>query len=122
MTGWDISGLRAALAAGVDGEVRLDAGSGACVTDGSLLRRLGPGLRQDRRHVRRPEVLTYDGQRVEGAHGAFDDTAHARSWRETLARHPAATALGASAAYRAPYAASATSPSRLPKVAVCDCS
>ncbi|MEU1707384.1 SDR family oxidoreductase [Streptomyces sp. NPDC005706] len=34
----------------------------------------------------------------QGAHGAFDDTAHARSWQETLARHPAATALGAGAA------------------------
>ncbi|MEU1462500.1 SDR family oxidoreductase [Streptomyces sp. NPDC005727] len=34
----------------------------------------------------------------QGAHGAFDDTAHARSWQEILVRHPAATALGASAA------------------------
>ncbi|MFE9451003.1 SDR family oxidoreductase [Streptomyces sp. NPDC006739] len=33
-----------------------------------------------------------------GAHGAFDDTAHSRSWQESLARHPAAgaaTAVGA---------------------------
>ncbi len=34
----------------------------------------------------------------QGAHGAFDDSAHARSWQETLVRHPAATALGAGAA------------------------
>ncbi|MFJ9831348.1 SDR family oxidoreductase [Streptomyces sp. NPDC101169] len=34
----------------------------------------------------------------QGAHGAFDDMAHGRSWQETLARHPAAAALGASAA------------------------
>ncbi|GHG92729.1 SDR family oxidoreductase [Streptomyces rubradiris] len=34
----------------------------------------------------------------QGAHGAFDDTAHTRSWQETLLRHPAATALGAGAA------------------------
>ncbi|MES9524026.1 SDR family oxidoreductase [Streptomyces capoamus] len=33
-----------------------------------------------------------------GAHGSFDGTAHARSWQETLVRHPAATALGAGAA------------------------
>lgn len=30
----------------------------------------------------------------QGAHGSFDDSAHARSWQETLVRHPAATALG----------------------------
>ncbi|MEU0334306.1 SDR family oxidoreductase [Streptomyces sp. NPDC006193] len=34
----------------------------------------------------------------QGAHGAFDDTAHARSWEETLVRHPAVTALGVGAA------------------------
>ncbi|MER6458057.1 SDR family oxidoreductase [Streptomyces sp900105245] len=34
----------------------------------------------------------------QGAHGAFDDTAHARSWQEVLVRHPAATAVGAGAA------------------------
>ncbi|MGW2952492.1 SDR family oxidoreductase [Streptomyces eurythermus] len=34
----------------------------------------------------------------QGAHGAFDDSAHGRSWQETLVRHPAATALGAGAA------------------------
>ncbi|GGS68827.1 SDR family oxidoreductase [Streptomyces cinerochromogenes] len=34
----------------------------------------------------------------QGAHGPFDDSAHARSWQETLLRHPAATALGAGAA------------------------
>ncbi|MEU3522511.1 SDR family oxidoreductase [Streptomyces sp. NPDC038707] len=34
----------------------------------------------------------------QGAHGAFDDSAHSRSWQETLVRHPAATALGAGAA------------------------
>ncbi|MEU2060457.1 SDR family oxidoreductase [Streptomyces sp. NPDC013455] len=34
----------------------------------------------------------------QGAHGSFDDRAHARSWQETLVRHPAATALGAGAA------------------------
>ncbi|GAA3094545.1 SDR family oxidoreductase [Streptomyces echinatus] len=34
----------------------------------------------------------------QGAHGAFDDGSHARSWQETLVRHPAATALGAGAA------------------------
>ncbi|MEV6835701.1 SDR family oxidoreductase [Streptomyces sp. NPDC051133] len=34
----------------------------------------------------------------QGAHGAFDDTAHSRSWQETLVRHPAATAAGVSAA------------------------
>ncbi|MFF1279825.1 SDR family oxidoreductase [Streptomyces sp. NPDC058299] len=33
----------------------------------------------------------------QGAHGAFDDSSHARSWQETLVRHPAATALGAGA-------------------------
>lgn len=33
-----------------------------------------------------------------GAHGAFDDQSHARSWQETLARHPAATAVGAGVA------------------------
>ncbi|MFG2602555.1 SDR family oxidoreductase [Streptomyces sp. NPDC048514] len=33
----------------------------------------------------------------QGAHGAFDDSAHSRSWQETLVRHPAATALGAGA-------------------------
>ncbi|MEU0005131.1 SDR family oxidoreductase [Streptomyces sp. NPDC006314] len=33
----------------------------------------------------------------QGAHGAFDDSAHSRSWQETLVRHPA-TALGAGAA------------------------
>jgi NAD(P)-dependent dehydrogenase (short-subunit alcohol dehydrogenase family) len=33
-----------------------------------------------------------------GAHGAFDDSAHGRSWEETLVRHPAVTALGAGAA------------------------
>ncbi|MFF9086304.1 SDR family oxidoreductase [Streptomyces sp. NPDC014991] len=32
-----------------------------------------------------------------GAHGAFDDSSHARSWQETLVRHPAATVLGAGA-------------------------
>ncbi|MFF8861088.1 SDR family oxidoreductase [Streptomyces sp. NPDC015139] len=32
------------------------------------------------------------------AHGAFDDTSHARSWQEILVRHPAATAVGAGAA------------------------
>ncbi|MGW7792284.1 hypothetical protein ACWGKX_33120, partial [Streptomyces tricolor] len=30
--------------------------------------------------------------------GPLDDSAHARSWQETLVRHPAATALGAGAA------------------------
>ncbi|MDO0924505.1 SDR family oxidoreductase [Streptomyces sp. TG1A-8] len=40
---------------------------------------------------RRPE----DDQ---GAHGVFDDSAHARSWQEILVRHPAATVLGAGAA------------------------
>ncbi|MFG2357075.1 SDR family oxidoreductase [Streptomyces sp. NPDC048521] len=34
----------------------------------------------------------------QGAHGAFDDSAHSRSWQETLVRHPAVTALGAGAA------------------------
>ncbi|MFF7970011.1 SDR family oxidoreductase [Streptomyces sp. NPDC007905] len=34
----------------------------------------------------------------QGAHGSFDDSAHARSWLETLVRHPAATALGAGVA------------------------
>ncbi|MGW7522215.1 SDR family oxidoreductase [Streptomyces sp. NPDC054783] len=34
----------------------------------------------------------------QGAHGAFDDSAHPRSWQQTLARHPAATALGTGAA------------------------
>ncbi|MGW2485955.1 SDR family oxidoreductase [Streptomyces sp. NPDC001606] len=34
----------------------------------------------------------------QGAHGAFDDSAHARSWQQTLSRHPAATALGAGVA------------------------
>ncbi|MFI2759174.1 SDR family oxidoreductase [Streptomyces echinatus] len=34
----------------------------------------------------------------QGAHGAFDHGSHARSWQETLVRHPAATALGAGAA------------------------
>ncbi|MEU9481604.1 SDR family oxidoreductase [Streptomyces sp. NPDC048191] len=34
----------------------------------------------------------------QGAHGAFDDSAHARSWQQTLARHPAVTAVGTSAA------------------------
>ncbi|MFI9802804.1 SDR family oxidoreductase [Streptomyces sp. NPDC052301] len=33
----------------------------------------------------------------QGAHGAFDDSAHSRSWQETLVRHPAATAVGAGA-------------------------
>ncbi|MEV5880249.1 SDR family oxidoreductase [Streptomyces sp. NPDC052101] len=33
-----------------------------------------------------------------GAHGDFDDSAHARSWQETLLRHPAATAVGTGAA------------------------
>ncbi|MYX93389.1 SDR family NAD(P)-dependent oxidoreductase [Streptomyces sp. SID486] len=33
----------------------------------------------------------------QGAHGAFDDSAHARSWQETLVRHPVATALGTGA-------------------------
>ncbi|MGV9357501.1 SDR family oxidoreductase [Streptomyces misionensis] len=33
-----------------------------------------------------------------GAHGAFDDTAHAHSWQEALLRHPTATALGAGTA------------------------
>ncbi|MFF9765671.1 SDR family oxidoreductase [Streptomyces sp. NPDC014636] len=30
----------------------------------------------------------------QGAHGSFDDSAHSRSWQETLVRHPVATALG----------------------------
>ncbi|GAA2782325.1 SDR family oxidoreductase [Streptomyces rameus] len=30
----------------------------------------------------------------QGAHGVFDDSAHSRSWQETLVRHPVATALG----------------------------
>ncbi|MGW4567507.1 SDR family oxidoreductase [Streptomyces sp. NPDC004561] len=34
----------------------------------------------------------------QGAHGAFDDSAHPRSWQEAMVRHPAATALGAGAA------------------------
>ncbi|WP_199808357.1 SDR family oxidoreductase [Streptomyces sp. NRRL S-1022] len=34
----------------------------------------------------------------QGAHGSFDDSAHARSWQETLVRHPAVTVLGAGAA------------------------
>ncbi|MGW4439431.1 SDR family oxidoreductase [Streptomyces sp. NPDC004596] len=34
----------------------------------------------------------------QGAHGAFDDKAHGHSWQEALARHPAATALGAGVA------------------------
>ncbi|MFH7340232.1 SDR family oxidoreductase [Streptomyces sp. KHY 26] len=33
-----------------------------------------------------------------GAHGAFDDEAHAHSWQEALLRHPGTTALGAGAA------------------------
>ncbi|MFY4722164.1 SDR family oxidoreductase [Streptomyces sp. LaBMicrA B280] len=33
-----------------------------------------------------------------GAHGAFDDRAHADSWQEALLRHPATTAVGAGAA------------------------
>ncbi|MEV6112751.1 SDR family oxidoreductase [Streptomyces sp. NPDC052109] len=33
-----------------------------------------------------------------GAHGSFDDSAHARSWQQTLARHPAAVAAGTGAA------------------------
>ncbi|MEU3830905.1 SDR family oxidoreductase [Streptomyces sp. NPDC029080] len=33
----------------------------------------------------------------QGAHGAFDDSAHSRSWQETLVRHPVATALGTGA-------------------------
>lgn len=45
MTGWDISGLRAALADEVDGEVRFDAGSrGAYVTDGSNYRQVPIGV------------------------------------------------------------------------------
>ncbi|MER6025963.1 SDR family oxidoreductase [Streptomyces sp. NPDC001851] len=41
-----------------------------------------------------------DTERVEdqGAHGSFDERAHARSWQETLVRHPAAIALGTGAA------------------------
>ncbi|MFF0837795.1 MULTISPECIES: FAD-binding and (Fe-S)-binding domain-containing protein [unclassified Streptomyces] len=45
MTGWDVTGLRAALAAEVDGEVRFDAGSrGAYVTDGSNYRQVPIGV------------------------------------------------------------------------------
>lgn len=45
MTGWDISGLRAALTGEVDGEVRFDAGSrGAYVTDGSNYRQVPIGV------------------------------------------------------------------------------
>src|SRR3954452_22394595 len=36
-----------------------------------------------------------------GAHGIFDDTSHDRSWQATLARHPAATAVGGLAAVTA---------------------
>ncbi|MGV4980628.1 SDR family oxidoreductase [Streptomyces sp. NPDC001709] len=39
-----------------------------------------------------------DPAQDQGAHGSFDDSAHPRSWQQTLARHPTATALGTGAA------------------------